>query len=170
MQLLAPESITHYELSLSSDIKNDQIVCIESLKLALLAKSCLCPGLVVLITNLIKSSGEVNDDVEERKEEPAFGWLYNYWKGKQFEIYRVSIPKSFAGHMFCDIVSNVYKDRGLLLFALEIVVNGKSGDILLNPGNYKLPKPFSWHNEYQYFGYIIAPDLDDALAVFEEYQ
>ena len=82
MQLLAPESITHYELSSSSDIKNDQIVCIESLKLSLLAKSCLCPGLVVLVTNLIKSSGEVNDDVEERQSEPAFNWLYNYWKGK----------------------------------------------------------------------------------------
>ena len=72
--------------------------------------------------------------------------------------------------MFCDIVSNVYKDRGLLLFALEVAVNGKSGDILLNPGNYKLPKPFSWHNDYDYYGYIIAPDLDDALAVFEEFQ
>jgi len=57
MQLLKPESIAHYELSLNKeDIKNDQIVCIESLKLSLLAKSCLCPGLVTLITNLIRSS------------------------------------------------------------------------------------------------------------------
>ena len=70
--------------------------------------------------------------------------------------------------MFCDIVSNVYKDSGLLLFALEVAVNGNSGDILLNPGSYKIPKPYSWHNTYDYFGYIIAPDLDDALAVFED--
>jgi hypothetical protein len=59
MQLLRPESIIHYELSLNKEeIKNDQIICIEQVKLSLLAKSCLCPGLVVLITNLIKSSAE----------------------------------------------------------------------------------------------------------------
>jgi hypothetical protein len=66
MQLLKPESITHYELSLSKDeIKNDQIICIESMKLSLLAKSCLCPGLVALITNLIKSSDEPPSQLEE---------------------------------------------------------------------------------------------------------
>ena len=41
MQLLRHQSITHYDLSLSyEETKNDQIVCIESLKLSLLAKSC----------------------------------------------------------------------------------------------------------------------------------
>eukprot|EP00356_Strombidium_inclinatum_P015345 CAMPEP_0170485948 /NCGR_PEP_ID=MMETSP0208-20121228/5086_1 /TAXON_ID=197538 /ORGANISM="Strombidium inclinatum, Strain S3" /LENGTH=150 /DNA_ID=CAMNT_0010759761 /DNA_START=981 /DNA_END=1433 /DNA_ORIENTATION=+ len=66
MQLLRPESITHYELSLSKDesTKYDQIVCIESMKLSLLAKSCLCPGLIVLITNLIKSSMDPDEDLE----------------------------------------------------------------------------------------------------------
>ena len=43
------------------------------------------------------------------------------------------IPKSFAGKPFNEIASGIYKDKGLLLFALEIVVNDKvSGDILLN--------------------------------------
>jgi len=47
----------------------------------------------------------------------------------------------------------------LLLFALEIVVNDKvSGDILLNPGNYFLPKPFSKNVSYAYYGYIVAND------------
>ena len=64
MQLLRPESITHYELSLSKEERqNDQIVCIESKKLSLLAKSCLCPGLVVLITNLIKSNSDPEEDI-----------------------------------------------------------------------------------------------------------
>jgi hypothetical protein len=47
----------------------------------------------------------------------------------------------------------------LLLFALEIVVNDKvSGDILLNPGNYALPKPFSKNVCYSYYGYLVAND------------
>ena len=61
------------------------------------------------------------------------------------------------------------------MFALEIVVNKRdsvkdkeSGDILLNPGNYKLPKPFSRNNKYKYYGYIVASDKKDALKVFEK--
>jgi hypothetical protein len=55
----------------------------------------------------------------------------------------------------------------LLLFALEIVINDqKSGDILLNPGQYKLPKPHSSSNKYTYFGYIVAADQDTAEEIF----
>jgi hypothetical protein len=69
------------------------------------------------------------------------------------------IPKSFAGKPFNEIASGIYKDNGLLLFALEIVVNDKvSGDILLNPGNYALPKPFSKNVCYSYYGYLVAND------------
>ena len=164
MQLLAPESIIHYKLSLNKDdFKNDQIVCIESMKLSLLAKSCQCPGLVVLITNLIKSSGEPPSILEEKSEENDFTWLFDYCNGMGFEIYRTDIPKTYANRSFCDIANEVYKNHGLLLFALEVVINDRdSGDILLNPGNYKLPMPFCRSNKYKYFGYIIAGDLSDA--------
>lgn len=101
MQLLKPESITHYELSLSKDeIKKDQIICIESMKLSLLAKSCLCPGLVALITNLIKSSQEppdaLKEKVESSKKHENWLWLYDYWSGKKYEIYRIEIPLEFS--------------------------------------------------------------------------
>lgn len=93
MQLLKPESITHYELSLNKeDIKNDQIVCIESMKLSLLAKSCLCPGLVVLITNLIKSSKNPPKEIADKKSNKNWRWLHDYWQGKKYEIYRIEIP------------------------------------------------------------------------------
>jgi hypothetical protein len=133
------------------------------MKLSLLAKSCLCPGLVILITNLIKSSTDPDESLEERKDDPNFAWLWKYWNGKKYEIYKVRIPNSYADKSFCDIASNIYKDEGLLLFALEIVVNDRqNGDILLNPGNYKLPRPFSKNNSYKYYGYIIASDEESA--------
>lgn len=55
------------------------------MKLSLLAKSCLCPGLVALVTNLIKSSA----DPPPRKQMTArdWDWLFNYWQGKKYEIY-----------------------------------------------------------------------------------
>lgn len=47
-------------------------------------------------------------------------------------------------------------------------MNGKqNGQILLNPGNYKLPKPMNKKNEFKYFGYLIADDQDTAKDVFE---
>ena len=74
-----------------------------------------------------------------------------------------------AEKRFCEIANNIYKESGLLLFALEIVVNNKeNGEILLNPGNYKLPKPFSKKNEYKYVGYILASDSEAANSVFGE--
>ena len=51
MQLLRSEGKTHYILSLNKQVKNDQVVCIEELKLSLFAKSCLCPGLIAMMTN-----------------------------------------------------------------------------------------------------------------------
>ena len=54
MQLLKPESSLNYHLSLDAEVvKKDQIVCIEQMKFSLMAKSCLCPGLVTLISNII---------------------------------------------------------------------------------------------------------------------
>lgn len=88
----------------------------------MLSKSCLCPGLVVLITNLIKSSSSPEDELESQKDDPNFSWLYEYWNGKCFEIYRVPIPYHYQDRRFSDIASDVYKDKDLLLFALEIEV------------------------------------------------
>jgi len=42
------------------------------------------------------------------------------------------------------MANDVYKESGLLLFGLEIKVNGEEkGDIMLNPGRYKLPRPLN---------------------------
>ena len=61
MEILRPEGKMHYYLSLNKQTKQDQVICVEELKLSLLAKSCLCPGLVALISNLITSAGEMPD-------------------------------------------------------------------------------------------------------------
>ena len=92
MQLLKPESSLNYHLSLDAEVvKKDQIVCIEQMKFSLMAKSCLCPGLVTLISNIIQSSGDPSEELQE-KEQSNWGWLNEYWQGKTFEIYREEIP------------------------------------------------------------------------------
>jgi hypothetical protein len=93
------------------------------MKLSLLAKSCLCPGLVVLICNLIKSSIDCPKEIENKCTDQNWSWLYEYCCGKGNEIYRVEIPASYCGQQFCNISNDVYKEKGFLLIALEIVVN-----------------------------------------------
>ena len=64
---MKPESHLNYHLSLDQEVvKKDQIVCIEQIKFSLMAKSCLCPGLVTLISNIIQSSGDVLQEVEDK--------------------------------------------------------------------------------------------------------
>jgi hypothetical protein len=74
------------------------------------------------------------------------------------------------GRRFCEIANTVYKEHGLLLFALEIVINDKeNGEILMNPGNYKLPQPCNTREfKYKYIGYILAGDEKDANSVFSK--
>lgn len=46
-----------------------------------------------------------------------------------------------------------------------------NGDILLNPGGQKLPKPTNQNGimlRYCYYGYIIAPDRDEAENIFQK--
>lgn len=42
--------------------------------MSLLAKACLCPGLIGIISNLITSSGNPPPDLTSR-------WLKQYWNG-----------------------------------------------------------------------------------------
>ena len=140
------------------------------MKFSLMAKSCLCPGLITLISNIIQSSGDVDPEIEE-KDQSNWGWLNEYWQGKTFEIYREEIPQNFVHKEFCKIANDIYKEDGLLLFALEIVVNDKQGDIMLNPGNYRLPLPPSHSDaKFTYYGYFIAGSKEDTekITTFQE--
>jgi len=67
-------------------------------------------------------SPEIDLFLEEKKNDLNYQWLYEYWEGKKFEIYRISIPSNYADRKFCEIANDIYKETGLLLFALEVVV------------------------------------------------
>jgi hypothetical protein len=43
----------------------DQLIIIESLKMNLLSKSCITPGIMALVTNLIMTAGDVDESNEE---------------------------------------------------------------------------------------------------------
>lgn len=155
MQILRPEGKTHYYLSLNKQTKSDQVLCVEELKLSLLAKSCLCPGLVSFVANLIASSGEPPKRSENDNE-----WLEDYWHGKGYEIYKVHLASEFHGEKFAWVASKIYKKFRAILFALELGT-GDNTRIYTNPGDYTLPKG------NRITAYVISEDKEIADAISE---
>jgi len=60
MQLIKPESKTHFYSSFHHVSSNDQLVVVEGIKMNLLAKSCFSPGIISMISNLITSAGDMD--------------------------------------------------------------------------------------------------------------
>ena len=116
------------------------------------------------ISNLINSSDEPPDKKETQIEE----WLWEYWNGKKFEIYKVKIPVEYHYQTFSDISHYVYRRNESVMFAFEIVEEGKqSGHIFLNPGQF-MPGEMTAKSDksYDFYGYIIAEDKEFAECIF----
>ena len=158
MQILRPEGKTHYYLS-NKQTKFDQVVCIEELKLGLLARSCLCPGLPAMIYNLICSTTPPTANAEIDGE-----WLEDYLKGKSYEVYRVFLPTKYKGKTFSWIASRIYRSFRAILFALEMSTPD-GNKIFLNPGQYVL------QGLNKITGYIIAQNknVDDLLTSYQAF-
>jgi len=62
LQIAKPEHKDLYYSGLTRSQKVDQVLCIEELKLQLLAKSSVCPGIITIIWSLITSDTIANDD------------------------------------------------------------------------------------------------------------
>ena len=126
MQLIKPESKTHYYSSLNMK-SNDQLIIIEEIKMNLLAKSCFSPGIIALISNLITSAGD--QDIDNQEED----WMKEYLQGMGHEIYRTSLSYKFQGKTFNEVATIVYNEFQGIMFAIELEVGGQS-IIRLNPG------------------------------------
>lgn len=157
IQLLRPESELHFNLSISRNKNLDQILCIDELKLSLLAKSCLCQGIIALISNLIMTSNiDVNENFLESNK-----WLEEYIKGKGYEIYKVSL-EAFRAEKYEDIVKSIYDEKGVILFGINIEDKvDLHALVLLNPFGFVLPI----NNDINVYGYLLAEDKSTADEV-----
>lgn len=131
LQLNKPESISHFYNSFQpvykKVMKPDQLIVIESLKMNLLSKSCITPGIMALVTNLVMTAGDVDETNEE-------DWMKEYSDGRGHEIYRIQLKEYYYQFTFMEIVENIYNQGQVIAFALEIEVGGVS-IIKLNPSN-----------------------------------
>lgn len=107
----------------------DQIIIIEEMKMNLISKSCFCPGLITLCSNLITSSNDFNEETEER-------WLSEYLEGMSHEIYRVKLSVKMERKYFRDVARIIYKKTMAIVFAIEIKSSNGKRVIRLNPNDF----------------------------------
>jgi hypothetical protein len=105
----------------------DHIMPLDRIKYAALAQACICPGLIALLSNMIRTHGE-----PKTMGEP---WLREYVGGMSHEVYRMPFSRDFIGQTFSDSARVVYRQLGLTLLAVETNSFGDSEPhLLLNPG------------------------------------
>jgi len=74
-----------------------KVICVDEIKLYLLAKTCLCPGINTIISFLITSNKPMYENKSNKEKE----WIDDYMYGMQNEIYRVPFEaKVFIGLSF----------------------------------------------------------------------
>jgi len=146
LQVLKPENKELFTSSLNYG-QHDQVVCVDELKLYLLAKTCVCPGINTIISPLITSS------TPSVPTNPGT-WIFDYLTGLQNEIYRIPFdPEKFSGVSFSVVAQQIYKEFDIILFALEAKVAGVIR-VFLNPSDYIF-------QDSLHYGYVIAGSLPD---------
>ena len=133
LQINKPESCNFYYSTLQKNYQrnmiSDKILVIESLKINLLSKSCITPGIISLISNLVISSSVREKYISEK--EPT--WLKEYKEGQQYEIYKYkNIHGDLLFYNYQKLTQEIYNQFHSILIALEI--NYKGGTLVkLNP-------------------------------------
>lgn len=155
--MLKPENKDLYFKSLGGNDHLDQVICVEELKLYLLAKTCLCPGINTLISILITSNKPQYDPNQFNNTNQLFCqnlWINEYIAGMQNEIYRIPLDgKIFEGISFNVVAKYIYNRFQYIMIAVEVKVLNKT-QVYLNPSDYIF-------FEQTHYVYVLADSLPD---------
>ena len=146
--------------------ESDTVICLNELKLGLLAQSCLCPGLSTLISNLFNASGAPSDTRQ--------GWQSLYLQGVSCEVYLSPFSTAFENMTFYEAAQCCYEKLGLILLAVE---DRSLGQLYISPSpqgghHLQLRANDLSRPETLMLGYFIGQDQTDVDRVrwFEETQ
>ena len=136
----------------------DIAVCLNELKLGLLAQSCLCPGFSTLIANLFYTS----DFPSYSSFTGDDAWKEHYIKGASNEVYSSTFSGAFDGMTFHEAASICYNKLDLVLLALESLTPNLHR-YFVNPSISSYPELKIKSN--MMLGYFIAQDKEHVLKV-----
>ncbi|GBG29853.1 Calcium-activated potassium channel subunit alpha-1 [Hondaea fermentalgiana] len=163
-----------------------KILCVEEMKMQILARACMCPGFSAFISNLCRStssklidktrvlldaaprsrhSGESDEDLgmnpDVFEEHPSdIAWCQEYVDGAANEIYQVPTGSAFSGLTFAEMSIILFEEAGILVLGLSMRSSSDlDARILLNPSDFVIPADPS---KIRLQSLVIAPDLAEA--------
>ena len=143
----------------------DIAVCLNELKLGILAQSCLCPGFSTLIANLFYASDFHKFPFWTHPEAAETDqWKEPYIKGASNEIYSAPFSQHFEGKKFHQAAAICYNKLNLVLVAVEHIKQTHHV-YYINPSS-------KTHREMVIepkgmLGYFLAPDQRQVYNVSE---
>ncbi|KNC49037.1 uncharacterized protein AMSG_11839 [Thecamonas trahens ATCC 50062] len=122
----------------------DYILCLDEIKMGIMASNAITPGLSTFLINLLRSFSDSTVTY------PPGSWEEEYAAGYGNEIYCKSITSALADMTFSEAVYLLFSELGVTAFALECEVLGESRT-WLNPGDAYLLRPGD-------IMFLLAPD------------
>jgi len=150
LQLIRPENKRHLVTS-ADHTSTDLVICLNEIKMGVIAKAVMFPGANTLIMNLLTSFADDKDfgslakqhqqhDIETLDDDEDSDWLGEYQRGCDWEIYTTELSTAFEGTSFASLSEVLYQKIGIVLFALEIEdLKKDTRRLLLNPADYVIP-------------------------------
>lgn len=186
VQLLKPENKPHLAVAFEKSNSQDLVICMNEMKMGLIAKSVILPGTITLLMNLITNYRRNKDndvdsktfDLDRNMEEDTSNsssedqavdkseWFSEYETGCEWEIFLVALAHSFEGCQFIDVSKVFYSEYGIILFALQVQDKAKQfpSRMLLNPEKFEIPS----QRDYKIEAFVIATSRMQADMASED--
>ena len=141
-------------------IGRDIALCLNELKLGLLAQSCICPGISTLVANLFYTSDFPKLTIFNEED----AWKRQYIEGASNEIYASHFSHQFERKTFHEAAKICYNQLGLILISLE-KIEGKVRTCYVNPSPDSDPDLVIESGEGGMQGYFIGQDSNHVSVV-----
>jgi hypothetical protein len=132
----------------------DRVLCLDKIKMSILARDCLVPGFLALVLNLVSTYKESGKFKGQGGLEDA--WMQEYDIGSSNEIISFRIPPGLVRTTWDECVESLYRAFNVTLFAVKSLSGPQTGKLRMNPNiEYKMR-----HDDV---GYAISNGGDDVL-------
>jgi hypothetical protein len=179
IQVIRPENRRHLMQSKNEDDdREDLVMCLNELKMGVIAKAVMFPGTNTLLMNLLTSFADDDDDddddggeegdsaeIDNLNSDDTDHWLMEYQRGCDWEIYTTELSANFEGATFVKLSEMLYQRLGIVLFALQVedLQKDKSNiRTLLNPADFVIPPK----HEYKIDAFVIAKNANQSDLTF----
>lgn len=175
MQLIRPENRKHVGNQDGDSNETEIIICLNEMKMGVIAKTVTFPGFSTLIFNLLCSFADRDDEEElnshvisednsdEEDTRNDEHWLHEYKKGCDWEIYSTEFSEEYVGRTFLDVSLVLHQKIGIMLFALRIkdLRTIAPAKFLLNPADFVIPPK----SNFSVSGFVMAKNKAQSSLV-----